>query len=98
MLLDFLIGLFAANALPHYLFFRFDPGILGLFGYSARGNLAYAFFCLVISLGLFHFKYGLASLAEHGMLAGVLVVVFSYFVGWPVINRFLTRSPAASQS
>ncbi|MBT5018793.1 hypothetical protein OAF42_03150 [Planctomicrobium sp.] len=99
MFIDFLIGLFAANALPHYLFSRFDSRILGLFGYSSRANLAYSIFCMIVSLSLFQWKYGLSTIAEHGILLGVLVVVFSFYVGWGVIDRFLTdHSPRPSDS
>lgn len=89
MLIDFLIGVFAANALPHYVMGRLDARVLGLFGYSSRGNIAYAIFCSAISLGLFHFKYGLGSISEHMILLGVLFVVGSYFFGWPIIDRYL---------
>ncbi|QDT31672.1 hypothetical protein [Thalassoglobus polymorphus] len=92
MFIDFLIGLFAANALPHYLIGRFDGRILGLFGYSARANIAYSFLCTAIALGLFQYKYGLESIADHGMLLGVLLVVFSFYGGWPIITRYLTSS------
>ncbi|MEM7164972.1 MAG: hypothetical protein AAF581_05870, partial [Planctomycetota bacterium] len=65
MLVDFLIGLFAVNALPHYLFGRLDTGVLSLFGFSAKGNLLYAGFCLTLSIGLFAYKYGLGAPSEH---------------------------------
>lgn len=90
MLIDLLIGLFAANALPHYVFGRLDSRVLGLFGYSGKANLAYAFFCSFVSLGLFHWKYGLQSITEHGILIGVFFVVVSYYAGWAVIDRYLT--------
>lgn len=99
MFIDFLIGVFAANALPHYLFGRFDARILGLFGFSAKANIAYAVFCTVVSLALFQWKYGLETVAEHGVFLGVTFVVFSFYVGWSVIDRFLTdHSPQPSDS
>lgn len=94
MFVDFLIGLFAANALPHYVFGRLDSRVLSLFGFSAAGSVAYAFFCTVVSLVLFHDKYGLDALLDHGVLLGVLFVVLSYYVGWPIISKFLIQRPS----
>ena len=97
MLIDFLIGLFGANALPHFVMGKLDARVLGLFGCSGRANVAYAWFCSLISLGLFQWKYGLANVADHMMFVGICCVVLSYYFGWPVIMRFL-RKPANDRS
>ncbi|MBK04494.1 MAG: hypothetical protein CL920_27645 [Deltaproteobacteria bacterium] len=89
MLLDFLIGLFGINALPHYLFGRLNVRILSLFGYSAKANYAYSALCFVLSLGLFSYKYGFSQWKQHTMYFGVLFVTLSFYVGWPFIDRFL---------
>ena len=91
MIVDFLIGLFLANAMPHYLFGRLQVGVLSLFGYTARANIAYGLLCFVAAAGLFGWKYGfsLASLQQHMTLVGTAVVVVSYLLGWDVVNRFL---------
>ena len=91
MLIDFLIGFGAVNTLPHFLFGRLNIGILSLFGFSAKGNYCYAAFCLVMSLGLFAYKYGFSSIGEHMMFVGVLWVVFAYLVLWDFINRRLRK-------
>jgi len=93
MLIDFLIGFGAVNTLPHYLFGRMNIGVPGLFGYSAKGNLCYSAFCMVMSLGLFAYKYGFSSIGEHMMLVGVFWVVFAYLVLWDFINRYLRKDP-----
>ncbi|NOZ38838.1 MAG: hypothetical protein GXP24_01260 [Planctomycetes bacterium] len=93
MLIDFLIGFGAVNSLPHYLFGRMNIGVLSLFGHSAKGNLCYAAFCLLLSLGLFAYKYGFNSIGEHMMLVGVLCVVFAYLVLWSFVNRHLRKDP-----
>ncbi|WP_146509857.1 hypothetical protein [Thalassoglobus neptunius] len=95
--MDFLIGLFAANAIPHFVFGRLDAGVLGLFGHSGRGNVLYSIVCVVIALTLFHMQHGLATLADHMILVGVLTIVASYWIGWPVIMRYLKR-PLQSDS
>ncbi len=97
MLIDFLIGLFAANALPHYLVGRFDGRILGLFGYGPKANMVYSFLCTAIALGLFQIKYGLDSLVEHGMLLGVFCVVFGFYAGWPIIDRYLRQQESPNR-
>lgn len=91
MMIDFLIGVFAANALPHFVLGCVDAQVLGLFGYGARQNRLYGYFCAAVALLLFHVRYGLSTLLAQPMLLGVLFVVFSYFLGWPVIDRFLRR-------
>lgn len=91
MLIDFLIGFGAVNALPHYLFGRMNTGVLSLFGFSAKGNLCYSAFCLVLSLGLFAYKYGFGSIGEHMIYAGVMFVVVSYLVSWDFVDRYLRK-------
>jgi ABC-type uncharacterized transport system permease subunit len=98
MLIDFLIGMFLANALPHYLFGRLRVGVLGLFGYSPRGNLLYGLLCISVATALFGWKYGfsLESLKQHMMLMGTAFVVLSYLLGWDVVNRFLRNDVVSS--
>jgi len=91
MLIDFLIGLFAVNALPHFLFGRLNLGVLSLFGYSAKANLCYSAFCLVLSLGLFAYQHGYSTMSDHMMLMGALFVVVSYLVLWGLVNRYLRK-------
>lgn len=93
MLIDFLIGFGAVNALPHYLFGRLNIGVLSLFGYSAKGNIYYAALCLVMSLSLFAYKYGFSSFGEHMIFVGTLLIVFAYLVLWGFINRYLRKDP-----
>jgi len=95
MLIDFLIGFFAVNALPHYLFGRMKIGILSLFGYSSIGNLGYSCLCLITSVGLFSYKYGLSSLSEHMILCGALFVVVCYMLVWDVVCHFLRHDSKA---
>ncbi|MEW4487344.1 hypothetical protein AB1L42_04640 [Thalassoglobus sp. JC818] len=96
--MDFLIGLFAANAIPHFVFGRLDAGVLGLFGYSGQGNVIYSIVCVAISLLLFHIQHGLTNFADHMILVGVLTIVASYWIGWPVIMRFLKRPNQSDSS
>ena len=91
MVIDFLIGLFAVNALPHYLFGRMNIQVLSLFGYSAKGNLCYAAFCLAVSVGLFTYQHGLQTIGERPTLVGVLFVVICYMALWDLVNRFLRK-------
>lgn len=91
MWIDFLIGLCAANAIPHFVLGCLDAQVLGLFGYGPKANIAYALFCSICSLALFHYRYGLATLGDHWMLLGVLCVAGGYYIGWPIVLRRLSR-------
>ncbi len=93
MLIDFLIGFGVVNTLPHYLFARMKIGVLSLFGFSPLGNYCYSAFCLVMSLGLFAYKYGFRVIGDHMMLVGVLWVVFAYLVLWDFMYRYLRKDP-----
>lgn len=77
-ILDFLMGFFLMNAMPHLLFGLIDLRFLSLFGFSARGNLLYALLNILAALGLYHIQYDISSLSEDGLMVGGLAVLFIY--------------------
>ena len=79
-LIDFFIGFFLMNAMPHMLFGLFEIRFLSLFGYSSRGNLAYAFLNVAVALLLFHMQYGIQELLSQGILIDALTVFLLYLV------------------
>ncbi|WP_375238498.1 hypothetical protein [Aurantibacter sp.] len=79
-LIDFFIGALLVNAMPHLIFGLTKTYFLGLFGYSPKGNIAYAVLQFIICLVLFHFNYGLDLLIENGFLIGGLIVLVLYFI------------------
>lgn len=92
MWVDFLIGFFAVNALPHYLFGRMNSGVLGLFGFGPRANVAYAIFCLSVSVCLFLTQHSVTDWRNHMTFLGALTIVVAYLLTWDFIDRFLRRS------
>jgi len=86
-MIDYMIGLFAANAIPHFVIGVSGIRFLSLFGYSGKANIAYALFNTVMSLGLYLYTYGTEALAEHGMYLGTLSILFSYFAIMHILHR-----------
>jgi hypothetical protein len=79
-LIDFFIGFFLMNAMPHLLFGLLKVRFFSAFGFSASGNLAYAFVNVVTALILFHAHYGVQALATHGIVIGAMAMLFIYLV------------------
>lgn len=86
-LIDFLIGVMVMNSMPHIVVGLMDIRFLSAFGYSPRANIAYGLLCLTISIILFHFKYGIRHLPDHGILTGAISLVLVYLV----TGRFLYK-------
>lgn len=79
-LVDFLIGFFLMNAMPHLVFGQTRTRFLSAFGYSPAGNVAYAFLNITVALVLFHVQYGLAELTKAGWMMGALALFVIYVV------------------
>lgn len=86
-LIDFLIGALLMNAMPHFVIGITKTRFLGLFGYSPAGNIAYAVFQIVISLGLFIYQYGFKAIVENKIYLGALVVILLYLL----CGRFMVK-------
>ena len=68
--------------MPHFIFGITNTKFLGLFGFSARGNIAYSALQFTACLILFHFKYGLSTILENGIFAGgIMVLILFYLFG-----------------
>ena len=78
--IDFLIGFFAANSIPHFVIGICKIRFLSLFGYTPMANIFYSVLCFLMSLGLFHFEYGISSILNYSLYVGVLTVLVGYFV------------------
>ena len=85
--IDFLIGLTMVNTLPHFTLGIWKGRILGLFGFGDKQNIAYGIFNFVVSTGLFHYKYGLGNILEHGWFVGGMFVAIAYFI----VGQFLYK-------
>jgi len=78
--IDFLIGFFLMNAMPHMLFGLIGVRFLSAFGFSSTGNVAYAGLNVFISLALYNYQYGLATLRDDGIMLGALTMVLIYLL------------------
>jgi len=87
-LVDFFIGGLLVNAMPHLVFGLTKTHFLGMFGYSSKGNIAYAVVQFVVCLVLFYFNYGFEGLFENGYLLGGIVVLGLYFVFGNILVKF----------
>jgi hypothetical protein len=91
-LTDFFIGLLLMNAMPHFIFGISKIKFLGLFGFSPAGNIIYGGLQFVICILLFHFKYGIAHIAENGIFVGAVAILVIYFVTGKLLLTLFNRS------
>lgn len=85
--IDFLIGFFLMNAMPHMLFGLLKIRFLSLFGFSSKGNIAYAVLNVVAAMALYHYEYGLNALRNDGIILGLLTLWLIYLL----TTRFLHK-------
>jgi len=78
--IDFLIGLFLMNAMPHFVLGVWKGRIPSLFGIGPKANMAYSGVCFSISVGLFLWRYGWIGLTENGIYAGALAILVIYYL------------------
>lgn len=90
-IIDFLIGLFLANAMPHFIMGITKTKFLGPFGFSPRGNIVYAGIQFVISLVLIHIQYGLATIFKNGMLLAAVFVTTLFFIFGKMVLIYYNR-------
>ena len=90
-IVDFFIGLFLANAMPHFILGITKTKFLGPFGYSPIGNIVYAAIQFIISLILIHIQYGLAIIFKNGMLLAAVLVMTMFFIFGKIVLRFYNR-------
>jgi len=88
-IMDFFIGWFLMNAMPHLLVAQTEVRFLSLFGFSVKGNYAYAAFNLIVSIILFQIQYGLNNLLNNGLYLGALFILVIYiFTGRFFYKKF----------
>ncbi|MGB1204913.1 MAG: hypothetical protein ACPG5B_04655 [Chitinophagales bacterium] len=84
-LIDFIIGFGLANALPHFIFGITKTRFLGLFGFSPKGNIFYAYLCATISFMFFIYQYGFEGLTNNLIYTGGFFILICYFL----LGKFL---------
>ncbi len=91
--IDFLIGFFLMNAMPHYVLGIWNQKILGAFGFGDKSNIAYGLLCFGISISLFIYQYGLAGILENGIYAGAMTILIIYFFTSSFLKKVFTKKP-----
>jgi len=86
-LIDFFIGFFLMNAMPHMLFGLIRLRFLSAFGFSAPANIAYAFLNVIIAGLLYNYQYGIKTLIDDGIVLGALTMILIYLI----TGRFLAN-------
>lgn len=81
--IDFLIGLTLMNAMPHFVLGVWKARMLSGFGIGNGKNIAYGLVNFLVAMLLYSYQYGLASIAENGIVAGALFVLICYFLTGP---------------
>lgn len=87
-IIDFFIGLTLVNIIPHYLVGILKIRFLGLYGFGAKQNIAYAWTSLLASFVLFHINYGLTSIMDHLWYAGGLFAALAYLLLGKILVKF----------
>ena len=87
--IDFLIGFFLMNAMPHWIFGLTKTRMLSAFGFTAQANIAYSFLNVAIALILFGWRYGLPAILDNGVFVGAAaMMLIYYFTGRMFLNLF----------
>lgn len=82
-LIDFLIGFFLMNAMPHFVLGTWQARMFSGFGFGHLPNKLYGLLNALISLSLFVFTYGIAGFQTHGIYLGAVAMLMIYFAsGW----------------
>ena len=89
--IDFFIGFFLMNAMPHFVLGVWNGRILSLFGYGKKANIFYGLFCFLISLSLYLWKYGPDRFFNNGIFIGALTVLLIYFVTGNFVKNFFAE-------
>jgi hypothetical protein len=79
-LIDFIIGATLMNAMPHLVLGIWKGRMISAFGFGNKQNIAYGFLCLVISVSLFTYQYGINKIFDNGIYSGALTILLIYFI------------------
>jgi hypothetical protein len=78
--IDLIIGATLMNAMPHLVLGIWHGRMFSAFGFGNKANIAYGFLCLVISVSLFIYQYGVYKIFDNGIYTGALLILLIYFV------------------
>lgn len=86
--IDFLIGFFLMNAMPHFVLGIWKGRILSAFGFGSIPNILYGVTNFVVSIALFLYQYGFAGFEEHSIYLGAVTMMLIYFVTGQLVYKF----------
>jgi len=78
--IDFLIGFFLMNAMPHFVLGVWKGRMFSAFGFGDKQNIAYSLVNFFFALGLFIYTYGVPGILENGIFAGALLMLVIYYI------------------
>lgn len=79
-LIDFIIGMTLMNAMPHFVLGIWKGRMFSVFGFGDQKNILYGLLNFVVSLSLFLYRYGMATLLKNGIYFGALILLLIYFL------------------
>jgi hypothetical protein len=77
--------------MPHLIFGLTNTHFLGLFGYSAKGNIMYALLQFTLCIILLLVNYNFSQLLNNGILIGGLTVLVLYLVFGKFLVKFYQK-------
>ncbi len=77
---DFLIGLFLANAIPHLVVGRMDIRFFAVVGYSAKANIGYSIWNVLLAAAISIYAYGFAAFWGNTLFWGFLTLYVIYAI------------------
>lgn len=87
--IDFLIGFFLMNAMPHWIFGLTKTRMLSAFGFTPAANISYAILNTLLAFGLLAWRYGVEAILLNGVFLGAATILIIYFItGRFFINLF----------
>lgn len=78
--IDFLIGFFLMNAMPHWIMGVTKTRFLSAFGFTAQANIAYSFLNVAMAFLLFSWRYGAAEMVNNGVFVGAAAIMVIYYL------------------
>lgn len=95
-IIDFIIGLTLANALPHFVLGIWKRRMLSAFGFGNLQNILYGLLNFAISISLYLYQYGLDHLLSNGIYLGAVTLVVIYFLTSRVLFNIFNKNPENS--
>lgn len=93
--IDFFIGFFLMNSMPHFVLGIWKGRMFSAFGFGNKQNIAYSLLNFGMAFGLFLYEYGWEGFRENGIFLGAFVVLGIYFLTGRFFQR-LFQKPANS--